>query len=112
MFDELNSGVLLQSNLYVYIFTVAKRAASKTHSIDGHELDVSLYVPPPYDDKKILVRGIAEQTSKDSLMNFLEAKSTIKPISVSYHAELMDVALVTMEHKPGLFKLIFSVHSF
>lgn len=63
------------------------------------------YIPPPplpkYEDK-VFIKGVSSSTTKDSLFNFLEAKSNAEPIDIIYGEE-EGTALVTFDTKPGEF---------
>lgn len=67
------------------------------------QLTVKRYIPPPplpkYEDK-VFIKGISASITKESLFNFLEAKSNAEPIDIVYGEE-EGIALVTFKTKPG-----------
>lgn len=60
-----------------------------------------MYFPQPCYDQKILIKGLAPETTKDGLCNFLEAKTGINVLAVSYHEDEDDIKMVTFEKEPG-----------
>ncbi|KAJ8317273.1 hypothetical protein KUTeg_005177 [Tegillarca granosa] len=87
--------------------SIAKSVAERNHKVDGAELSVKVYVPPPpqqmYSDK-IFIQGLNSSTTKDCLSNFLEAKSASFPTDIVYGEE-DGTALVTFEETVDFEKL-------
>ncbi|XP_060608587.1 protein mono-ADP-ribosyltransferase PARP14-like [Ruditapes philippinarum] len=84
---------------------VAECVAGRSHEVEGQTIKTRIYKSPPYYDTKVLVKGIALTTSKDSIYNFLEAKTGIKVLQIAYSVEDEDVIVVTMEEPPDFTKL-------
>lgn len=82
-------------------FKDAYNASGKTHVVDNYQLSTTVYYPPPCYDRKFLVKGITPETSTDMLINFLEAKTGIKVLTLSYHEDEDDIMMVTCEKQPG-----------
>lgn len=79
----------------------ANNVSGKTHVVDNHQLRTTVYFPPPCYDRKLLIKGIAPETTKDGLFHFLEAKTGIEVLAVSYHEDEDDINMVTFEKEPG-----------
>ncbi|KAK3095440.1 hypothetical protein FSP39_014712 [Pinctada imbricata] len=90
---------------------VAERVLSKKSlKLDGAELEVKLYKPPPPPkpvpmyENRVFINGFGPATTKDSLENFLEAKAHANVLDVTYGEE-EGTALVTFEAPPDFQKL-------
>nr|XP_022346154.1 uncharacterized protein LOC111138466 isoform X2 [Crassostrea virginica] len=72
----------------------------KQHKIDGKAIEVRRFVPPPPPNpkptysNKVFIKNISEKTTKHELIDFLEAKTCILPVSIEY-GKLKRTALVT-----------------
>lgn len=110
---ELKLDPVHQTDVYfdfnIYGFThslaVAKTIVDKTHKIDGCNLEVKLYVPPkprPTYDNRLLITGIKNTTTKDCLINYLEAKSSCEiEESNVFYGEDEGTAVVYFKEMPG-----------
>ncbi|XP_052077921.1 protein mono-ADP-ribosyltransferase PARP14-like [Mytilus californianus] len=100
----------VDENAYILKFEEEEaidKILQKTHKVGGMQLTVKKYIPPPplpkYEDK-VFIKGVSSSTTKDSLFNFLEAKSNAEPIDIIYGEE-EGTALVTFDTKPDIEKL-------
>ena len=65
----------------MFVFADAEVAASRSHTIDGHSVNVQVYIPPkprPMYDDRCFVSGASENTTKDSIELFLESKAGLE----------------------------------
>ncbi|XP_060594497.1 protein mono-ADP-ribosyltransferase PARP14-like [Ruditapes philippinarum] len=83
---------------------VAECVAGRSHEVEGQTIKTRIYKSPPYYDTKVLVKGIALTTTKDSIFNFLEAKTGIKVLQIAFSEEDDNVIVVTMEKPPDFTK--------
>lgn len=70
----------------------------KKHIIDKTAIEVC-WCPPkpvPSHSNKVFLTNISEKTTRDGLVNFLEAKANVTPFSIEY-GELRGAALITFE---------------
>ncbi|XP_041369508.1 protein mono-ADP-ribosyltransferase PARP14-like [Gigantopelta aegis] len=88
---------------------LAKKIVEKPHKIDGCSLQVKLYIPPkprPTYNDRLLITGLKSTTTKDCLINYLEAKTgcEIDESSVVYGEE-EGTALIHFSEMPDVEKL-------
>ncbi|XP_061194415.1 protein mono-ADP-ribosyltransferase PARP14-like isoform X2 [Saccostrea echinata] len=84
-----------------------ERVLQRGHKVDGATLQVKLYQPPkpvPMYQDRVLIKGFNPETSKDGLINFLEAKSGEDVKDVVYGQE-EGTAMVTFEELKDFGKL-------
>ncbi|XP_069139910.1 protein mono-ADP-ribosyltransferase PARP14-like isoform X2 [Argopecten irradians] len=80
------------------------RVLSKTHKLDGIELQVTKVtgeVPPSLEERKLLISNINPETTYDTLVNFLEVKAKAVPTDVMY-GNRKDRAVVSFRTTPDI----------
>jgi len=80
-----------------------KKVLSRQHTVDDAKLEVKEYIPPkprPLYDDKVLLKDVNPETSKDGLINFLEAKADAEPTEIAYGEE-EGVVIVSFAKPPG-----------
>ena len=79
---------------------------SKTpHKVDGAELQIKKHIPPKRYPSKTLVKGLSSSISKDSIINYLEARTKVDVEDVEYGSEDSSKAIVTFTDPIGRFFL-------
>lgn len=78
-YDEDNRAYLITFDEDVDL----PRLLRKDHKIDGVVVSVSAYVPPKHYPDKILLKGIDERITKETLLFYIEAKTKKEVIDVS-----------------------------
>jgi len=81
-----------------------QKVLKRRHVIDGTQLEVKEYITPiqrPLYDDQVLLKGVNPTTTKDALLNFLEAKADAEPKDVLFGEE-EGVVLISFEEPPGI----------
>uniref|UniRef100_A0A8B8E892 Poly [ADP-ribose] polymerase n=1 Tax=Crassostrea virginica TaxID=6565 RepID=A0A8B8E892_CRAVI len=101
---EVEDGVLLVT--FVDEKTVEK-VLQRSHKLDGATLQVKLYEPPkpiPMYPNRVLIKNLNPETSKEGIINYLEAKTGDEVTDVAFGQEEGTV-LVTFEELTDFNKL-------
>ncbi|KAH3712040.1 hypothetical protein DPMN_071717 [Dreissena polymorpha] len=80
--------------------SAARKVAERQHPIDGHNLGVSLYVPPitpPNYTNKLLIKGLNPRITFSVLELFMEARAGISLVYIIYHVDRQDTALAIVD---------------
>ena len=88
----------------VFYLAVERVLHQGTHKLDGATLQVKLYEPPkpiPMYPNRVLIKNLNPETSKDGIINYLEAKTGHDVTDVAFGQEEGTV-LVTFEELTGL----------
>ena len=98
--------ILLNFVKYEIVFHLAvKRVLQRTHKLDGATLQLKLYEPTkpiPMYPNRVLIKNLNPETSKEGIINYLEAKTGDEVTDVAFGQEEGTV-LVTFEELTGLF---------
>ena len=95
--------------LHTYIYSAVESVLQRTHQLDGATLQVKLYDPLksiPIYPNRVLILNLNPETTKDGIINYLEAKTGDEVADVAFGQEEGTV-LVTFKELTGLFCFVF-----
>ena len=99
------NNIYLNATQYEIVFHLAvERVLQRTHKLDEATLQVKRYEPPkpiPMYPNRVLIKNLNPETSKDGIINYLEAKTGHDVTDVAFGQEEGTV-LVTFEELTGL----------
>lgn len=79
---------------------MAKRVAEHTNRIKGQIAEVNFAKAPPYDSNKLLFKNVAEVTTKEHLLTYVENVSGTERLQLIYSDD-QGVVLVIFQEKAG-----------
>ena len=78
-----------------------EKVLQKNHTVDGAKLQVKKHVPPKRYPNKALIKGFSTKTTKDGIINFLEARTKQDVEEVDFGDEDSGKAIVTFAESIG-----------
>ncbi|CAC5424291.1 Protein mono-ADP-ribosyltransferase PARP15 [Mytilus coruscus] len=96
--DVENIEFVEDKDMYIVTFEneeAVETVLSKSHIVDGAKLQVKRHVPLKRYPNKALVKGFSPNTTKDGIINFLEARTKFEVEEVDFGDEDSGKAIVT-----------------
>lgn len=94
-----NQSILL--DIPFHFFSAVERVLQRTHKVDGVPLQVKRHEPKPIYKNKVFVKGLNPKTTKEGIVNYLEAKTGDEVLNVAFGRKKA-TALVTFKELTGL----------
>ncbi|XP_052088528.1 protein mono-ADP-ribosyltransferase PARP14-like isoform X4 [Mytilus californianus] len=96
--DVENIEYIEDKDMYLVTFEdeeAVNRVLGKSNVVDGTKLQVKKHIPPKRYPNKALVKGFNPKTTKDGIINFLEARTKLDVEEVDFGDEDSGKAIVT-----------------
>ncbi|CAC5424295.1 Protein mono-ADP-ribosyltransferase PARP15 [Mytilus coruscus] len=96
--DVENIEYIEDKDMYLVTFEeeeAVNRVLEKSNMVDGTKLQIKKHIPPKRYPNKALVKGFNSKTTKDGIINFLEARTKLDVEGVDFGDEDSGMAIVT-----------------